>query len=112
MSEEANTFVRPEDLVVDAVSALGGFRIWVKLSNGVAGELDLTDIAKSPWFQRWQDRGLFESVRVTAGGREIVWGDDPEESDLILCIIWLYVELTDQPWEKFETEAKAHLVNA
>ena len=112
MSENVNAFVSPDNLVVDEVSALEGYRIWVRLSNGVAGEIDLTDIAKSRWFQRWQDRRLFESVRITAGGRNIVWGDDPEESDLVFCIIWLYVELTGQPWEEFETEAKAQLVNA
>ena len=112
MSEKVSTFVSPDDLVVDEVSALDGFRIWVRLNNGVTGELDLTAIAKSPWFQRWQDRSLFENVRVTAGGRNIVWGDDPEESDMIFCIIWLYVELTGQPWEEFEAESKAQLVNA
>ena len=112
MSEKVSTFVSPDDLVVDEVSALDGFRIWVRLNNGVTGELDLTAIAKSPWFQRWQDRSLFENVRVTAGGRNIVWGDDPEESDMIVCIIWLYVELTGQPWEEFEAESKAQLVNA
>ena len=83
MRDEVNTFVSPADLVVDEVAALEGFRIWVSLSNGVAGELDLAAIAKSPWFQRWQDRSLFESVRKTAGGRNIVWGDDSEESDLV-----------------------------
>ena len=112
MSKKVNTFVAPEDLVVDEVTSLEGFRIWVRLSNGVAGELNLTEIAQSPWFQRWQDRGLFENVRITPGGRNIVWGDDPDESDLIFCIIWLYVELTGQPWEEFEAEAKAQLVNA
>ena len=112
MRDEVNTFVSPADLVVDEVAALEGFRIWVSLSNGVAGELDLAAIAKSPWFQRWQDRSLFESVWKTAGGRNIVWGDDPEESDLVFCVSWLYVELTGQPWEEFEAEAKAQLINA
>ena len=112
MREKTNTFVGPDDLVVEDVNALDGFRIWVKLNNGVSGDLDLTNIAKSPWFQRWQDRSLFESVGVTPGGRNIVWGDDPDESDLIFCIIWLYVELTGQPWEEFEAEADYRLVNA
>ena len=105
-------FVSPRDLVVDTVIPLEEFSIWVRLSNGASGELDLTDIAKKPWSQRWQDRDLFESVPVADGGREIVWGSDPDESDLVFCIIWLYVELTGQPWAEFEEEARARLVNA
>ena len=112
MSEALDIFVGPDELAVEEVTPLEGFRIWVRLNSGVAGELDLTEIAKSPWFQRWQDRDLFEDVRITSSGRTIVWGDDPDESDLAFCIIRLYVELTGQTWEEFQTEAKKHLVHA
>lgn len=112
MSEALDIFVGPDELAVEEVTPLEGFRIWVRLNSGVAGELDLTEIAKSPWFQRWQDRDLFEDVRITSSGRTIVWGDDPDESDLAFCIIWLYVELTGQTWEEFQAEAKKHLVHA
>ncbi len=113
MVSDAITLVSPDELIVDDVRPLEGFRIWVRLSNGVAGALDLTRIAESPWFQRWQDRSLFEDVRVSPDGRNIVWGgEDPEESDLIFCIIWLYVELTGQPWEEFVADAKGRLAYA
>ena len=112
MVSNAITFVSPDDLVVEGVRALEGLRIWVGLNNGVTGEIDLTRISESPWFQRWQDRSLFEDVRVSPDRRNIVWGEDPEESDLIFCIIWLYVELTGQPWEEFVADAKGRLAYA
>ena len=43
------------DIDVVDVKALEGFQIWVKLSNGVEGELNLREYAGKPWFQPWQD---------------------------------------------------------
>ena len=73
---------RVVDIHVVGVKALEGFRIWVKLSNGVEGELDLAEYAEKPWFQPWQDRRVFENVWIPAHGGDIRWGDDPEESDM------------------------------
>ncbi len=97
------------DIDVVDVKALDGFRISVKLSNGVEGELNLTEYAGKPWFQPWQDRKVFENVWIPPHGGDIRWGDDPEEIDMCFCIIWLYVELTGRPWEELEAEAKAQL---
>ena len=112
MNDDEEMVVGPVELDVVEVRALEGFRIWVRLSNGVQGELDLTEYADKPWFQPWQDRSVFENVWISPGGGHIIWGDDPEEFDMGFCIIWLYVELTGRPWEEFESEARAQLANA
>ena len=112
MNEEDDMVVGPVDIDVVGVKSLDGFRIWVKLSNGVEGELDLAEYAEKPWFQPWQDRSVFENIWIPPHGGDIRWGDDLEESDMVFCIIWLYVELTGRPWQGFEAEAEAHLVNA
>ena len=112
MDDEVEMVFGTADIDVVGVKALNGFRIWVKLSNGVEGELDLTEYAGKPWFQLWQDRKVFENVWIPIHGGDIRWGDDPEESDMVFCIIWLYVELTGKPWMELEAEAKAKLINA
>ena len=61
MDDEVEMVFGTADIDVVGVKALNGFRIWVKLSNGVEGELDLTEYAGKPWFQLWQDRKVFES---------------------------------------------------
>ena len=112
MDDEVEMVFDTADIDVVGVKALNGFRIWVKLSNGVKGELDLTEYAGKPWFQPWQDRKVFENVWIPIHGGDIRWGDDPEESDMVFCIIWLYVELTGNSWEDPERDARPQLANA
>ena len=112
MDDEVEMVFGTADIDVVGVKALNGFRIWVKLSNGVEGELDLTEYAGKPWFQLWQDREVFENVWIPIHGGDIRWGDDPEESDMVFCIIWLYTELTGNSWEDPERDARPQLANA
>jgi hypothetical protein len=73
-----------------AVAPLEGYRIWLRYSNGVAGELDLSDLAGRGVFSAWSDREFFEGVRLDSYGA-ITWG-----ADVDLCPDALYMWLTDK----------------
>ena len=45
-------------------------------------------------------------------GGDIRWGDDLEGTEMVLCIIWLYTELTGHSWEDPERDARPQLANA
>ena len=78
------------------VHALPGYRLWIRYSNGVSGEVDLSYLVGQGVFEAWQDHHNFETVRV-GPGRQITWG---EEIDL--CADALYIKITGlQPYEVF-----------
>lgn len=85
------------------VKALPNFRIWLRYDNGVAGEVDLADIAGRGVLGAWNDRAFFEQVRVGSGGA-IEWGNG-----LDLCPDAMYLRLTGQsPEELFPQLKPAH----
>lgn len=65
-----------------------GLSIWLRFSDGSAGEVDLSDLAGRSVFRAWDGVGVFEGVRVAPHGA-IVWNDQIE-----LCADALYLELT------------------
>lgn len=65
-----------------------GYRIWVRYSDGVSGEVDLSDLAGRGVFKAWEKRACFEAVRVADDGG-IAWGEEIE-----LCPDALYMRLT------------------
>ena len=73
-----------------SVAPLEGHRILLRYADGVAGEVDLSDMVAAEPFARWSDRRFFESVRLGAGGA-VEWGDD-----VALCGDALYLKLTGQ----------------
>ncbi len=73
------------------VEARDGYRIWLRYSDGTAGEVDLSHPAGRGVFAAWNDRACFEAVRVTADGG-IAWGED-----LDLCPDTIYMQLTGKP---------------
>ena len=58
-----------------AVESREGYRIWLRYSDGVTGEVDLSDLAGHGVFADWQDRAFFEPVRLIEGGA-VAWGED------------------------------------
>ncbi|MBI2873749.1 MAG: DUF2442 domain-containing protein [Firmicutes bacterium] len=64
--------------IVDA-GARGGYRVWLKYNDGTEGEVNLSDLAGRGVFKVWEDRRVFETVRVTEGGA-LMW-----EGGLDLC---------------------------
>ena len=71
-----------------AVEAREGLRIWIRFQDGEEGEIDLSHLAGMGVFKAWQDRGLFESVRINSYN-EVAWGDEID-----LCPDTLYMQLT------------------
>ncbi len=65
-----------------------GYRIWLRYSDGAAGEIDLSHLAGEGVFAAWDKPGYFEKVHI-APHRAIAWDDDLE-----LCPDALYMELT------------------
>ena len=54
-----------------------GYRIWLRYSDGAAGEVDLSNMAGRGVFKVWLDRAFFEGVHVSGHG-SIAWSDDVE----------------------------------
>ena len=81
--------VRPTD-----VTALGDYRIWIRYSDGSAGEVDLAHLAGRGVFSAWDDRRYFEDVHLGPAGA-IAWGEDIE-----LCPDALYIQVTGKPLEE------------
>ena len=89
-----------------AVEPRDGYCIWVRYSDGVAGEIDLSDMAGRGMFAAWNDRTFFETVRVADGGA-IAWGDD-----LDICPDALYMELTGKSVAEVMPGAQVAIENA
>ena len=70
------------------VEARDSHRLWLRYSDGAAGEVDLSRLAGKGVFAAWKEPGCFERVHI-APHRAIAWTDDLE-----LCADALYLELT------------------
>ena len=84
-----------------AVEAREGRRIWLRYSDGAAGEVDLSDMTGKGVFKAWDEPGCFEQVHI-APHRAIAWSDDLE-----LCPDALYMELTGKTWDELPAEDPA-----
>lgn len=72
------------------------FRLWLRYSDGVEGEVDVSDMACLPIFRRWHEDVPFAAVGVMPGNL-LVWNDDMD-----MCGDALYLELTGkQPEDIF-----------
>lgn len=89
-----------------AVEPRDGFRVWLRYTDGTAGEVDLSDLAGRGVFEAWDDRELFEAVSITQY-RSVSW---PGELDL--CADMLYMRLTGKAVEELYTGLRADYVNA
>lgn len=89
-----------------AVEPRAGYRIWLRYSDGSAGEVDLSPLAGQGVFAAWNDRACFESVRLTEHG-SIAWGNDLE-----LCPDALYLQLTGKPLSEIMPAARVPAQNA
>lgn len=88
--EAVTEFARPVD-----VEARDGYRIWLRFSDGVEGDIDLSDLAGRGVFAPWRDRKFFESVRIDEA-RAIAWSDAVD-----LCADALYLRLTGMEPEQY-----------
>ena len=82
------------------VEARDGYRIWLRYSDGVAGEIYLSHLAGKGEFKIWDDPGYLEKVHITSH-RTIAWDDDID-----LCADALYMELTGKSVEEVMPRVK------
>ena len=68
---------------------LSNFRLWVKYSDGIEGEVDLSDLADTVLFEDWHKPGIFDQVGIGEYG-QVFWTPDAS-----LCPDSLYIELTE-----------------
>ena len=111
MNKETEIVAGPVDITPVKVKTLEGYRIWVRFNDGEEGELDLKSYAEKPWFKPWQDRTVFENVHISPYDA-LIWGDDPDESDMGICSLSLYMELTGKSWEELEHQTSSQFANA
>ena len=88
------------------VEARGGYRIWLRYSDGASGEIDLSHLAGRGAFEVWENRSCFEGVHIAPHG-SISWGIDIE-----LCPDALYLRLTGKSVEDVMPGARAPLADA
>lgn len=76
------------------VQARPHYRVYLEFSDGIKGEVDLSDLAGQGVFQVWSDYKFFEEVHL-GDHREIKWNDEIE-----LCADSLYLKLTGKSPEE------------
>lgn len=76
------------------VKPLPDYRIWLRYDDGVAGEVDLSDIAGHGVFASWCDSGAFNAVRLGAHGA-IEWSPG-----LDICPDAMYLRLTGKTFDE------------
>jgi hypothetical protein len=76
------------------VRPLPNYRLYLEFSDGMKGEVDVTDLAGHGVFEIWNKPGFFEKVHI-GSHREIKWDDELE-----LCADSLYLKLTGKTPEE------------
>lgn len=76
------------------VHALPNFRLYLEFSDGVKGEVDLSELAGKGVFKGWSNPRFFATVHI-GEHREIKWDEEIE-----LCPDSLYLKLTGQTPEE------------
>jgi hypothetical protein len=75
------------------VKVLKKYRLHLKFSDGVEGEIDLSEFAGKGVFALWNDYSKFEQVHIGESG-EIAWNDDVDmDSDA------MYMKITGKTVE-------------
>ena len=78
---------------ITKVKVLQGYSLELAFDDGVCGVVDLSELAGRGVFALWDDRHVFEQVRIGSFG-ELVWGDRID-----LCPDSLYLRATGKKSE-------------
>lgn len=92
--------------ILASVRPLPGYRLWLRYSDGVEGEVDLSHLAGRGVFAAWNEPGVFERVQIAPDGA-IAWSDQ-----LDLCADALYLQLTGKAPEEVFPGLRTHSVDA
>ncbi len=88
------------------VEARDGYRLWLRYSDGVSGEVDLSHLVGRGMFEAWQEPENFKKVFI-AQHRSIAWDEEIE-----LCPDAIYMELTGKTLEELPDAVDAPAHNA
>ncbi len=88
------------------IKAMPDYHVFIRFSDGVEGQVDLSDLAGQGVFQAWDDRKFFEGVHI-GPGRQIRWSDEIE-----LCPDALYLRLTGKTAGELFPEPQRKITNA
>lgn len=89
-----------------SVEARPGYRIYIRYSDGAAGEIDLSEFAGRGVFSAWLRPGEFEQVQI-GEHRQVRWNEEAE-----LCPDALYLRLTGKTPEEYFAEAETASAHA
>ncbi len=70
------------------VKALPGYKLRIRYTDGVEGDVDVSHLVGEGVFSLWNDPIVFEKVSIGSSG-QIQWGENVE-----LCPDALYMEIT------------------
>ena len=88
------------------VKALKDYKLWVKYTDGIEGEVDLSHLVGKGVFVLWNDYDLFKKVHIGEHG-EIYWSDKID-----LCSDSIYMKLTNKTPEELFPNLQKQKVNA
>ena len=71
-----------------SVKVLDHYRLWIRYSDGIEGEVDLSHLVGKGIFSRWEDYQEFGKVHIGEGGA-ISW-----DEDIDLCPDAVYLQIT------------------
>ena len=71
------------------VKALEKYKIWLQYEDGAEGTVDLAKLAGKGVFQKWEEEGIFDQVRIDPESGSVTWNEE-----LQLCPDNLYLQLT------------------
>lgn len=58
------------------VEPRSGYRVWIRFEDGVAGEVDLSELVGKGVFRRWEDEEEFRKVFIDEETGTIAWPGD------------------------------------
>lgn len=88
------------------VNAVPDYKIWVKFSDGVEGEVDLSYLVGKGIFKKWENRRFFEKVHIGQRG-DIIWDDTID-----LCPDAIYLKVTGKSPEELFPSLKMEKADA
>ncbi len=71
------------------VKPLDNYKIWIRFSDGVQGEISLKELSGKGVFGYWNNYDNFRKVYIDAETESIAWNED-----LDICPSTIYKELT------------------
>ena len=88
------------------VRPLSDYKIWLRYSDGVEGEVDLSEYVGKGVFALWEDYRAFEGVYIGEHG-EIAWN-----KEIDLCPDSLYMQLSGKKAEEIYPHLKEMSLHA